>query len=70
MDDTTLMMMLGGSLLLGGLGLTAFMWGLKTGQFDDEKRFTYGAMFDGEEELNDAVERQKKEKSKGVDDPK
>ncbi len=60
MDDNIIMLMLGGSLILGGLGLAAFMWGLKTGQFDDEKRFKYGAMFDSEEDLNDAARQQKK----------
>lgn len=58
MDDNTLELMLFGSLLLGTLGVIAFIWGLRSGQFDDEKKFTHGALFDGEDELRDAIERE------------
>jgi thioredoxin reductase (NADPH) len=60
MDDTTLMFMLFGSLLLGGIGVTAFIWGLKSGQFDDEKKMTHGLLFDGEEEYIEAINREQR----------
>lgn len=62
MDDNTLILMLWGSLALGALGLLGFLWGLKSGQFDDEKRFRHGLLFDGEDELNDAAQREEKKK--------
>ncbi len=58
MDDNTLTLMLFGSLLLGGMGVTAFIWGLRSGQFDDEKKFMEGLLYDGEEELREAVDRE------------
>jgi cbb3-type cytochrome oxidase maturation protein len=64
MDDSTLILMLFGSLILGGLGVSAFIWGLKTNQFDDEEKFTHGALFDGEDELRDAVEKEKSQNKK------
>jgi cbb3-type cytochrome oxidase maturation protein len=60
-DDTTtltLTMTLLISLTLGVIGLIAFMWGLRTGQFDDEEKFRTGALFDGEDELRAAKERE------------
>lgn len=53
-------MMIGVSTLLGALGLAALLWGLRTGQFDDQSKFIGGAKFDGEEELRDAVMMEKK----------
>lgn len=55
-------MMLGVSTLLGGIGLLFLLWGLKTGQFEDEDKFLNGARYDGEEELRDAVMMEKKKK--------
>jgi thioredoxin reductase (NADPH) len=60
MDDNTLIFMLFGSLLLGGIGVTAFIWGLKSGQFDDEKKMTHGLLFDGEEEYQEAINREQR----------
>ena len=59
-------MMLGVSTLLGALGLFALLWGHKTGQFEDKHKFLDGALYDGEEELKDAVlmEQKKKELEK------
>lgn len=54
--------MVGVSLLLGGLALTALLWGLKTGQFDDEEKFLNTARYDSEEELRDAQMLEKKQK--------
>ena len=53
-------MMLGVSLFLGGIALFAFLWGLKSGQFDDEEKFLNAVKFDNEEDLQSAVEVQKK----------
>jgi len=63
MSDSIMALMLGVSTFLGLLGLLALLWGLRTGQFDDQAKFLDGARFDGEEELRDAVmmERKKKE---------
>jgi cbb3-type cytochrome oxidase maturation protein len=55
-----LAMMLGVSTLLGAFGLFALLWGHKTGQFEDKHKFLDGALYDGEEELKDAVMMQKK----------
>ncbi len=63
MSDWIMGLMLGVSTFLGALGLIALLWGLRTGQFDDQSKFLDGARFDNEEELRDAVmmERKKKE---------
>jgi len=52
MDDNVVSAMLLVSLGLGSLGLGAFLWGLKTGQFDDANKFLDGALHDSEEDLN------------------
>ena len=64
MDTTTLVLMITVSLFLGSLGLIAFVWGLKTGQFDDKDKMMQGVLFDGEEELNDAARQEQKAKEK------
>lgn len=56
-------MMLGASIFLGSLALIAFLWGIKSGQFDDEEKFRNQALFDGEDALNDAVELERKKES-------
>ncbi len=43
-------LMLGVSLLLGGVGLAAFLWGWKNGLFDDPERVRYKIILDDEEE--------------------
>ena len=53
------------SVFLGVLGLIAFLWGLRNGQFDDENRFTHAALFDGEEELNAARDLEEQKKKEG-----
>lgn len=60
MDSWVVAMMLGASLFLGSIALVAFLWGIKTGQFDDEKRMMNQVQFDDENELNDAADQQKK----------
>lgn len=63
MDDWIITMMLGASIFLGLLALFAFLWALKSGQFDDEEKFLNATKFDGEEELNDAAEKEKKKEA-------
>jgi cbb3-type cytochrome oxidase maturation protein len=60
MDNWVIAMMLGASIFLGGLALFAFLWALKNGQFDDEEKFLNAVKFDTEEDLNDAVNQEKK----------
>lgn len=60
MDNWVVAMMLGASLFLGGIALIAFLWGIKTGQFDDANRMMNQVQFDDENELNDASNQQKK----------
>lgn len=62
MSEYIVMMMIGISTLLGALGLLGLLWGIKTGQFDDQSKFIDGARFDGEEALRDAVMMDEKKK--------
>lgn len=62
MDTWVIAMMLGASIFLGALALFAFLWAIKNGQFDDEEKFLNAAKFDGEEELNDAANQERKKK--------
>lgn len=54
MNNGMIAIMLSVSILIGLLGLIAFIWGLRSGQFDDEKKFTQGLLMDGVDELNEA----------------
>lgn len=60
MDSWVIAMMLGASLVLGATALVAFLWGIKNGQFDDEKKMMSQVHFDDEKELNDAAEQDRK----------
>ena len=60
MSDWVIAMMLGASLFLGAIALFAFLWAIKNGQFDDEEKFLNAAKFDGEDELNDALNQERK----------
>jgi len=60
MDNWVIAMMLGVSIFLGALALFAFLWAIKNGQFDDEEKFLNASKFDGEDELNDAINQEKK----------
>ncbi len=62
MDSSVLTLMLGISTFLGALGLGALLWGLKTGQFNDQKRFLDSVHFDNEDDLQDAALMQEKRK--------
>jgi cbb3-type cytochrome oxidase maturation protein len=58
MSSGIIAIMIGVSTFLGVLGLLGLLWGLKTGQFDDEKKFLDGVRHDGVDELRDAAELQ------------
>ena len=60
MDGWLIAMMLGASTLLGAFGLWALLWGIRSGQFDDQQKFIDGTQFDSEEALKDAVAMEKK----------
>ncbi len=62
MSTKIIAMMMGVSIFLGLIGLGAFLWGIKTGQFDDEEKFLNAVKFDGEDDLNDMVEQEQKRK--------
>jgi len=50
-------------MLLGAASLAAFLWALKTNQFDDDKGSMNAVFFDSEDDLNDAAKREAKKKS-------
>lgn len=65
MSSGIIALMVGVSIILGSIALLALLWGLKTGQFDDEQKFINVARYDSEEELKDAqMMEQKREKAK------
>ena len=64
MSGTVIMLMLGVSTFLGALGLIALLWGVRTGQFDDESKFIDGARYDNEEDLQDAKMMEEKQKER------
>ncbi len=62
MDTGIIAMMMGVSIFLGLIALGAFLWGIKTGQFDDEEKFLNAVKFDGEDDLNDIANQERKRK--------
>ncbi|ANV97782.1 cytochrome oxidase maturation protein, cbb3-type [Helicobacter enhydrae] len=54
------------SLFLGFIGLVAFLWGIKNHQFSDEKKMLQGVLYDGEEELNLAKQKEENSRRKNV----
>ncbi|MBD3808572.1 MAG: cbb3-type cytochrome oxidase assembly protein CcoS, partial [Epsilonproteobacteria bacterium] len=62
MSNNIMILMLGVSTFLGALGLAALIWGIRTGQFDDQSKFIDSARYDNEEDLRDAVMMDKKKK--------
>ncbi|MBE0497553.1 MAG: cbb3-type cytochrome oxidase assembly protein CcoS [Campylobacterales bacterium] len=62
MSGGLVMMMVSVSIFLGAIALLALLWGLKTGQFDDQSKFINGVQFDGEDALRDAVMMEQKKK--------
>jgi len=64
MSESVVMLMIGVSTFLGALGLIALLWGVKTGQFDDQSKFIDATRFDNEEDLRDAVMMEEKRKAR------
>jgi len=62
MDSWVIGMMLGVSVFLGSIAVVALMWAIKRGQFDDKEKFLNAALYDNEDELNDAVKQEQKRK--------
>jgi len=64
MSEYTIILMLGASTLLGAFGLFAFIWGLKTEQFDDADKMMNSVLFDNEEDLNRIANHEKRNSTK------
>jgi cbb3-type cytochrome oxidase maturation protein len=64
MSENIVILMISVSTFLGALGLGALLWGVKTGQFDDQSKFIDAARYDGEEELRDAAMMESKKKAR------
>jgi len=64
MSENIVILMIGVSTFLGALGLIALLWGVKTGQFDDQSKFIDAARYDGEDELKDAAMMENKKKAR------
>ncbi len=72
-NDTLFMMLIVGLIISFAL-LLLFIWGAKSGQFDDSSKMVNGLLFDSVEDLNDAIAKEnkikeakeKKKKSKEV----
>ncbi len=62
MSSWVVMLMLGVSLSIGFIGLIAFLWGLKNGQFDDKEKMMRGVLFDSIGDLNVASKQNIKDK--------
>ncbi len=56
----TFTLMLIGGLILGFAILAMFIWGAKQGQFDDGDKMMSGLLFDSQDDLNDAIQRENK----------
>ncbi len=63
MNTEILTIMLVVSVLMGLVGLIAFLWGIKSGQFDDEKRMLESVLYDSTSDLNEAILQEKRQKN-------
>jgi cbb3-type cytochrome oxidase maturation protein len=57
-DVLTMMLIVG--LIISFAILLVFIWGAKQGQFDDKEKMMSGLLFDSQDDLNDAIRREKK----------
>ncbi len=64
MSENVIIAMIGISTLLGATGLAALLWGVRTGQFDDQSKFIDAARYDNEEDLRDAAMMEEKKKAR------
>jgi cbb3-type cytochrome oxidase maturation protein len=60
MSESIVILMISVSTFLGAIGLIALLWAVRTGQFDDQQKFTDAVRHDNEEDLQDAVMMQTK----------
>ncbi len=58
-NDTLFFMLIVGIIISAGMALI-FIWGAKSGQFDDSNKMVDGLLFDSTEDLNDAINKEKK----------
>ncbi|GAA8465127.1 cbb3-type cytochrome oxidase assembly protein CcoS [Helicobacter pylori] len=63
MNTEILTIMLVVSVLMGLIGLIAFLWGVKSGQFDDEKRMLESVLYDSASDLNEAISQEKRQEN-------
>ncbi|GAA8839510.1 cytochrome oxidase maturation protein, cbb3-type [Helicobacter pylori] len=63
MNTEILTIMLVVSVLMGLIGLIAFLWGVKSGQFDDEKRMLESVLYDSISDLNEAILQEKRQEN-------
>ncbi|MCQ2922062.1 cbb3-type cytochrome oxidase assembly protein CcoS [Helicobacter pylori] len=63
MNTEILTIMLVVSVLMGLIGLVAFLWGVKSGQFDDEKRMLESVLYDSTSDLNEAILQEKRQEN-------
>ncbi|WQT53147.1 cbb3-type cytochrome oxidase assembly protein CcoS [Helicobacter pylori] len=63
MNTEILTIMLVVSVLMGLVGLIAFLWGVKSGQFDDEKRMLESVLYDSTSDLNEAALQEKRQEN-------
>ncbi|MGT0070743.1 cbb3-type cytochrome oxidase assembly protein CcoS [Helicobacter pylori] len=63
MNTEILTIMLVVSVLMGLIGLIAFLWGVKSGQFDDEKRMLESVLYDSTNDLNEAILQEKRQEN-------
>ncbi|GAA6863800.1 cbb3-type cytochrome oxidase assembly protein CcoS [Helicobacter pylori] len=63
MNTEILTIMLVVSVLMGLIGLIAFLWGVKSGQFDDEKRMLESVLYDNASDLNEAILQEKRQEN-------
>lgn len=67
MSNNIMILMLSISTFLGALGLAALIWGIRTGQFDDQSKFIDGSRYDNEEDLRDAAMMSEKRKAAAIE---
>ena len=63
MSENIVIMMIGISTILGGIGLGALIWAVRTGQFDDHSKFIDAVRNDNVEDLRDAATMSEKKKA-------
>jgi len=64
LSENIVILMIGVSTFLGALGLLALLWGVRTGQFDDQSKFIDGARYDNEEDMRDAKMMEEKRRKR------